>query len=77
MIIDALDTMHIIGLTWKYEHARLWIADSLSLDRSGLVNAFEITTRVLGGLLSACHLSLDPPVFGQGRRPRRSSHANL
>ena len=59
MIIDALDTMHIMGLTSEYEHARHWIADSLSFDRSGLVNAFEITIRVLGGLLSAYHLSLD------------------
>lgn len=60
MIIDALDTMHIMGLTSEYEHARFWIAESLSFDRSGLVNAFEITIRVLGGLLSAYHLSLDP-----------------
>ncbi len=60
MIIDALDTMHIIGLTSEYERATLWIADSISFDRSGLVNAFEITIRVLGGLLSAYYLSLDP-----------------
>ena len=60
MIIDALDTMHIMGLTSEYEHARLWIADSLSFDQSGLLNAFEVTIRVLGGLLSAYYLSLDP-----------------
>jgi hypothetical protein len=60
MIIDALDTMHIMGLTSEYEHARLWIADSLSFDRPGLVNAFEVTIRVLGGLLSTYYLSHDP-----------------
>ena len=59
MIIDALDTMHIMGLTSEYEHARLWIADSLSFDRPGLVNAFEVTIRVLGGLLSTYYLSRD------------------
>jgi hypothetical protein len=59
MIIDALDTMHIMGLTSEYEHARLWIAESLSFDRPGNLNAFEVTIRVLGGLLSAYHLSLD------------------
>jgi len=60
MIIDALDTMHIMGLTSEYEHAKLWVANSLSFDQSGLVNAFEITIRVLGGLLSTYYLSLDP-----------------
>jgi len=60
MIVDALDTMHIMGLSSEYEHAKLWIADALSFDRSGLVNAFEVTIRVLGGLLSAYYLSLDP-----------------
>jgi mannosyl-oligosaccharide alpha-1,2-mannosidase len=60
MIIDALDTMHIMGLTSEYEHAKSWIADSLSFDRSGFVSAFEVTIRVLGGLLSAYYLSHDP-----------------
>ena len=60
MIIDALDTKHIMGLTSEYEHARLSIADSLSFDQSGLLNAFEVTICVLGGLLSAYYLSLNP-----------------
>lgn len=60
MIVDALDTMHIMGLASEYEHARRWIADSLSFDRPGLLNAFEVTIRVLGGLLSTYYLSLDP-----------------
>ena len=60
MIVDALDTMHIMGLTSEYEHARRWVADSLSFDRPGPINAFEVTIRVLGGLLSTYYLSLDP-----------------
>ena len=60
MIIGAHDTMRIIGLTSKYEHAKLWIGDSLSLELSGPLNAFKVTIRVMGGLLSAYYLSLDP-----------------
>ena len=60
MIIDSLDTKHIMGLTSEYQHARLWIADSLLFNQSGLLSAFEVTVRVLGGLLSTYCLSLDP-----------------
>ena len=60
MIIDALDNMDSMGLASEYEHARLWIADSLLFDRSGLLNAFEVTIRVSGGLLSAYYLSPEP-----------------
>ena len=56
----AHDTMHILGRTSEYEYARLWITDPLSFDLSGLLNAFEVTIRVLGGLLFAYYLSLDP-----------------
>ena len=73
MIIDALDTMHSMGLASKYEHARRWITDSLSFDRSGLLNAFEVTIRVWVDSYPhiASHLT---PDFGQGRRPSTADH---
>lgn len=43
----------------EFALAREWIADNLSFDRDGDVSVFEITIRVLGGLLSAFHLSQD------------------
>jgi hypothetical protein len=58
-IIDALDTMLIMGLKDEFADAREWVANELTFDRKGHFNAFEITIRMLGGLLSAYHLSGD------------------
>ncbi|KAJ2916907.1 hypothetical protein MD484_g3531, partial [Candolleomyces efflorescens] len=64
-IIDSLDTIQLMGLTEYYDRARDWIASptSLSFDKDGKFNTFETTIRVLGGLLSAYHLSDEDPVF--------------
>ncbi|KAF5360039.1 hypothetical protein D9758_007642 [Tetrapyrgos nigripes] len=59
-VVDAIDTMHIMGLKTEYETARAWIKDHLSFARKGAVSMFETTIRVLGGLLSAYHLTSDP-----------------
>ncbi|KAF0296741.1 Endoplasmic reticulum mannosyl-oligosaccharide 1,2-alpha-mannosidase [Amphibalanus amphitrite] len=58
-LIDSLDTMYIMDLKKEFAEARDWVADHLSLDVSDYVNVFETTIRVLGGLLSAHHLSQD------------------
>ncbi|KIL61808.1 glycoside hydrolase family 47 protein [Amanita muscaria Koide BX008] len=63
MIIDALDTIQIMGLEDEYKRARQWIADSLSFDRDENFNLFETTIRVLGGLLSAYHLSHNDTLY--------------
>ncbi|KAJ7515559.1 hypothetical protein O6H91_22G018200 [Diphasiastrum complanatum] len=58
-IIDALDTAMIMGVEEVVKDAGSWIEKEL-LDRfneKGQVNVFETTIRVLGGLLSAYHLS--------------------
>jgi len=39
--------------------AREWVAHNLSFTRDAFVSTFETTIRVLGGLLSAYHLSQD------------------
>jgi len=75
-IIDAIDTMQIMGLQTEYNRAREWIENDLTFARDGNFNTFEVPTtsstlllahtafqttiRVLGGLLSAYHLSSDP-----------------
>ncbi|CAE6444774.1 hypothetical protein ACGC1H_006871 [Rhizoctonia solani] len=59
MIIDALDTMLIMGepLREEYLRARKWVETELDFDRDGRYSTFEITIRILGGLLSAYALS--------------------
>ncbi|KAB5591258.1 Transcriptional adapter 2 [Ceratobasidium theobromae] len=59
MIVDALDTMLIMGqpLQEEYRRARNWVATELDFDRDGRYSTFEITIRILGGLLSAYALS--------------------
>lgn len=43
----------------EYEEAREFVANDLTFDKNQDVNLFEITIRVLGGLLSAYHLTGD------------------
>ncbi|KAG5732498.1 Mannosyl-oligosaccharide 1,2-alpha-mannosidase MNS3 [Termitomyces sp. T112] len=56
-VVDTLDTIQLMGLNSEYTRARKWIANSLSFNRDGKYNTHEVTVRVLGGLLSAYHLS--------------------
>ncbi|KAG7443547.1 glycoside hydrolase [Guyanagaster necrorhizus] len=58
-VVDALDTMLIMGLHDEHARARQWILDKHSFEREGNFNTFETTIRVLGGLLSAYHLAGD------------------
>lgn len=48
-----------MGLKEEFAEARQWVAKDLTFNRHGKFNTFEITIRVLGGLLSAYHLSHD------------------
>ena len=59
-IVDALDTMYIMDLQEEYDEAKHWVEKSLSFEVDKDVNLFEVTIRVLGGLLSIYHLSGDP-----------------
>lgn len=43
----------------EYEEARDWIEKHLHFDVNKDVNLFEVTIRVLGGLLSIYHLTND------------------
>uniref|UniRef100_A0A915PM45 alpha-1,2-Mannosidase n=1 Tax=Setaria digitata TaxID=48799 RepID=A0A915PM45_9BILA len=58
-IVDSLSTALIMGLDDEFEEGRNWVADSLSFETNRFVSFFETTIRVLGGLLSAYHLSGD------------------
>ncbi|KAH0951507.1 hypothetical protein HN011_003403 [Eciton burchellii] len=58
-IVDSLDTMYIMGLNDEFSKARKWVEENLVFTMNKDVNLFEVTIRVLGGLLAAYHLSGD------------------
>lgn len=58
-LIDALDTMWILGQKQEFEEAKKWVIDELNLGKSVDVNLFETTIRILGGLLSVYNLTGD------------------
>src|SRR5207248_7621675 len=57
--VDALDTLIIMGLDQQANEARELIATKLSFDKDIFVKNFEITIRMLGGLLSSYQLTGD------------------
>lgn len=57
--VDALDTMILMGLTKEAQETRELIATHLTFDKDIYVKNFEITIRLLGGLLSGYQLSGD------------------
>jgi mannosyl-oligosaccharide alpha-1,2-mannosidase len=59
-IVDSLDTLWIMGLMDEFNRAKEWVAQSLSFDKPASISVFEVTIRVLGGLLAAFDLSADP-----------------
>lgn len=58
-IVDSLDTMYIMSLNNEFSEAKTWVDKNLVFTLNRDVNLFEVTIRVLGGLLSAYHLSGD------------------
>jgi mannosidase alpha-like ER degradation enhancer 2 len=57
--VDAYDALVLMGLDTEAAEAKALILDSLSFDKDVEVQAFEITIRLLGGLLSAYQLDHD------------------
>jgi mannosidase alpha-like ER degradation enhancer 2 len=57
--VDALDTLTLMGLKPQAEEARQIIDTKLDLDQDIYVKDFEITIRLLGGLISSYELTGD------------------
>lgn len=57
--VDALDTLILLGLKQEADEARELIATTLSFDHDMYVQNFEVTIRVLGGLLSGYQMTGD------------------
>jgi mannosidase alpha-like ER degradation enhancer 2 len=58
--VDALDTLLIAGQRAEAARAQALIVERLSFDRDIYVKNFEITIRMLGGLLSSYELTGEP-----------------
>jgi Glycosyl hydrolase family 47 len=57
--VDAMDTMVLMGLDDEAKATRDYVAENLHFDHDFFVKNFEITIRILGGLLSNYQLSGD------------------
>jgi Glycosyl hydrolase family 47 len=57
--VDALDTLLLMGFKDEAEKAKALIVDKLSFDKDVEVKNFEITIRLLGGLLSGYQMTGD------------------
>lgn len=58
--VDAFDTMVMMGLDEDAREAKDLILENLSFDHEITVQVFEVTIRILGGLISAYQLDGDP-----------------
>ncbi|XP_072344366.1 mannosidase, alpha, class 1B, member 1b [Scyliorhinus torazame] len=66
-LVDALDTMWILGQHEEFEEAKKWVVDELNLGKKVDVNLFETTIRILGGLLSVYNLTGDQVFLEKAR----------
>jgi Glycosyl hydrolase family 47 len=57
--VDALDTMILIGMDEEAANTRQYIVQNLSFDKDIYVQNFEVTIRLLGGLLSSYQMTGD------------------
>lgn len=59
-VVEALGTLYLMKLETRYRAARDWVAANLDFEKVGaFVSVHEVTTRILGGLLSAYQLTGD------------------
>ena len=59
-MIDALDTAILMNMHKEVQDATLWIRYKWSFQKDHFFNVFEMTIRVLGGLISAYELTHNP-----------------
>ncbi|KAL8581913.1 hypothetical protein ACOMHN_010287 [Nucella lapillus] len=58
-IVDAVDTLYIMGMEEEYKKARDWIATNLNFEGPSELSVFETNIRFIGGLLSTYALTGD------------------
>ncbi|MGI4733289.1 MAG: glycoside hydrolase family 47 protein [Janthinobacterium lividum] len=66
-LVEALDTLWVMGLDDRFRAGVDWVKTSLDFDVDGEVSVFETSIRLVGGLLSAHHASGDPALLVKAR----------
>src|SRR3982751_5006209 len=66
-IIEALDTLWVMGLDEEFRDGVKWLTQNLDFDVDGEVSVFETSIRLVGGLLSAWYASGDPALLAKAR----------
>ena len=66
-IIEALDTLWVMGLDDEFREGVEWVKTSLDFDVDGELSVFETSIRLVGGLLSAYHACGDPALLAKAR----------
>lgn len=66
-IVEALDTLWIMGLDAEFAQGVDWVKTSLDFDVDGDVSVFETAIRLVGGLLSAFHACGDRVLLAKAR----------
>jgi mannosidase alpha-like ER degradation enhancer 2 len=65
--VDALDSLILLGEAEEARRTQEYLATHLSFDKDISVQNFEITIRILGGLLSAHQMTGDPRLLALAR----------
>merc|ERR1712098_684997 len=53
-VVDALDTLYIMGMDEEFERGKQWVSENLDMNQlTGDVSVFETNIRYVGGLLTA------------------------
>jgi mannosidase alpha-like ER degradation enhancer 2 len=68
-LIDALDTLYVMGNMTEFARAAQLVIDNVSFNKDINVSVFETNIRVLGGLLSA-HLIAEEHFGPNATAPR-------
>ena len=66
-LIEAMDTLWVMGLDAEFADALEWVKAELDFDVDGEVSVFETIIRLVGGLLSAHHAVPDPVLLAKAR----------
>src|SRR3954468_5347619 len=57
--VDSLDSLYLLGFKKEADETREYVAKNLNFDKDISVQNFEITIRILGGLLSSYQMTAD------------------
>ena len=67
-IVDALDTLWIMGMFDEFNKGKEWVVSSLNMNSRTDISVFEVNIRFVGGLLSAYFLSGDVVFLNQAKK---------